>query len=39
LRACWAAQAPSGLAVTPARWTRLVSCSMNRAVAARWCRP
>jgi hypothetical protein len=29
LRACWATQAPLGLAVTPAKWPRLVSCSMK----------
>jgi hypothetical protein len=29
LRACWVTQPPSGLAVTPARWTRLVSSSMK----------
>jgi len=29
LRACWVTQAPSGLAVTPARWTRRVSSSMK----------
>jgi len=29
LRACWATQAPSRLAVTPARWTRRVSSSMK----------
>jgi hypothetical protein len=29
LRACWVTQVPSGLAVTPARWTRRVSSSMK----------
>jgi hypothetical protein len=29
LRACWVTQAPFGLAVTPARWTRRVSSSMK----------
>jgi hypothetical protein len=29
LRACWATQAPAGLAVTPARWTRRVSSSIK----------
>lgn len=27
--ACWVTQAPSGLVVQPARWTRLVASSMN----------
>src|SRR5215218_270875 len=29
LRACWATQAPSGWAVTPAKWTRRVPSSMK----------
>jgi len=29
LRACWMTQGPLGLAVTPARWTRLVSSSIK----------
>jgi hypothetical protein len=29
LRACWATQALSGFAVTPARWTRLLASSMK----------
>src|SRR5919198_366906 len=35
LRACWATQAPSGLAVTPARWTRRVSSSMKNSTYSR----
>jgi hypothetical protein len=34
-RACWATQAPSGLAVTPPRWTRRVSSSMKNSTYSR----
>jgi hypothetical protein len=35
LRACWVTQRLSGLAVTPARCTRLVSCSMKNSTYSR----
>jgi hypothetical protein len=35
LRACWVTQAPSGLAVTPARWTHRVSSSMKNSTSSR----
>ena len=35
LRACWVTQAPSGLAVTPARCTRRVSSSMKNSTYSR----
>jgi hypothetical protein len=35
LRACWATQAPLGLAVTPAKWTRRVSSSMKNSTYSR----
>jgi hypothetical protein len=35
LRACWVTQAPFGLAVTPARWTRRVSSSMKNSTYSR----
>ena len=28
-RACWVTQAPCGLVVMPARWTRRVACSIK----------
>jgi hypothetical protein len=34
-RACWVTQPPSGLAVTPARWTRRVSSSMTHSTSSR----
>jgi hypothetical protein len=33
--ACWVTQAPSGLTVTPARWTRRVSSSMKNSTYSR----
>jgi hypothetical protein len=35
LRACWATQAPSGLDVTPASWTRRVASSMKNSTYSR----
>jgi hypothetical protein len=35
VRACWVTQRLSGLAVTPARCTRLVSCSMKNSTSSR----
>jgi hypothetical protein len=35
LRACWVTQALLGLAVTPARWTRRVSCSKKNGTQSR----
>jgi hypothetical protein len=35
LRACWVTQAPSGLVVTPATWTRRVPSSMQNSTSNR----